>query len=241
MTMKPLFLALAVLTALGGCVSSTVDQPAVSRPAAADAGALADLGLDPATARDRAAQAGTANAVNAGLAVGMTQSFGGAGLAGGVLGWLAGPGAGVAGDPHLFVTLEPGQDRRALERRYAESFKAMTGLDPEAEGYQRITKPDIPTAATFIKPGCPMNRHGWYDRSCSMIFRAELYRPDGRGTGATHFVRFQLIGRQTVDHVATLKRMADRHPELTLYIPPGRQGGQDTGARLYRNGKTTSL
>lgn len=240
MTIRSLSLALGTALALGGCVSSTTEQN-TPQPSTAESRTLADVGIDVGTAQDKVARVGTNNVVNAGLAAGMGQSFGGAGLAAGALGWLTSPGAGLAGSSHLILDLPANASKASYEAKYAESFYALMRQDLAASGYQRVGLGKLPNAVIFAKPGCSLNRHGYYDTSCSRTFIAEIYKPSTGGAGTAHFVRFNALGLTMPNYANIQKSMADGHSELSLYLPPRSESGTMTGPRLYKDGRITAL
>ncbi|MGZ3218430.1 hypothetical protein [Paracoccus sp. T5] len=240
MTIRSLSLALGTALALAGCVSSTEEQ-VTSQPSTAETRTLADVGIDVGTAEDTVSRVGTNNVVNAGLAAGMGQSFGGAGLAAGALGWLTSPGAGLAGDPNLILTLPAGATTASYERKYSEALYSLYGQDLEAQGYSRVVVQKAPHFATFIKPGCKLTRHGYYATNCSISFIASITKPTGGGSGNAYVLKLSSTGNWITNYEALAKRMADRHPELSLYLPPRREAGTMAGPRLYKNGRITSL
>lgn len=240
MIIRSLSIALGTALTLAGCVSSTEEQ-VTTRPATAEAQTLADVGINVASAEQQVARVGTSNVVNAGLAAGMGQSFGGAGLAVGALGWLTSPGAGLVGSSHLILDLPEGAEKASYETKYAESLYALTGSHLGASGYRRVRLDKLSNAVIFAKPGCSLNRHGYYDTACSRSFIAEVYKPSTGGAGTAYLVRLNTLGQTIQDYAAIQKSMADRHPELSLYMPPRSESGTMMGPRLYRNGRITPL
>lgn len=110
-----------------------------------------------------------------------------------------------------------------------------------AEGYQRVKVAKRPTDLTFIKEGCKLTRDGYYDNSCSVKFIADIYKPSGGGTGNTYVVSLMANPNWIKDYTTVARKMADRHPELSLYLPPHKESGVMVGPRLYKNGETTPL
>lgn len=240
MKLRSFSITLATTLALAGCVSSTKQQT-VTKSAAAEANTLSDVGINVGTAQQQVARAGTNSVVDAGLAVGMGQAFGGVGLAAGALGWLTSPGAGLAGDTNLIVTLPVGASTASQERKYSEALYNLYGHDLTVQGYQRVAVAKAPNFVTFIKPGCKLTRHGYYADSCSMTFIASITKPSGGGSGNAYVLKLSSSGNWISNYADLAKRMADRHPELALYLPPRKESGKLTGPVLYKNGKITKL
>lgn len=242
MKLKTLTLTFGAVLALSACVPSTQDQTPEPKPASSpEARQLADIGIDTRSAQQQVSRVGTNNAVNAGLAVGMGQSMGAGGLAAGALGWLASPGAGLAGSPNLIVDLPPGASIESYQARYAQSLYALMQRDLEAEGYKRVTLAKNPSYLNLVKDGCQLTRHGYYDRKCSMSFISTITKPPGGGTGNTYVVKVSSSGGWIRDYTTVAKQMADQHPELSLYLPPHKESGRMTGPSIYKNGVTKPL
>jgi len=230
----------AIALALAGCVPQETTPTAVTAPASADQAMVANAGLDAAGAAAKVSRVGHDNAVDAGLAVGMTQSLGAAGLGLGVLGMLASPGAGLEGDPHILITLPPGANSAAYTAKLSEAVYRASGMKPESQGYKRVQNPRDPAIPTFIEGGCEITRRGYYDPKCSIFFRGEAYRPQGTPPGQVHMVGLYVPGNPDIE--AFSKRVVDQLPnELSLYLPPKKVGGMMRPASLYRKGKVTPL
>jgi hypothetical protein len=230
----------AIALALAGCVPQETTPTAVTAPASADQAMVANAGLDAAGAAAKVSRVGYDNAVDAGLAVGMTQSLGVAGLGMGVLGMLASPGAGLEGSPHILITLPPGANPAAYTAKLSEAVYRASGMKPESEGYKRVQNPRDASAVNFIKEGCQITRRGYYDHDCSLVFHGQAYRPQGTPPGQVFMVNFQLPGNP--DYEAFSKRVVDQLPnDLSLYLPPKKVGGVMRPASLYRKRKVTPL
>ena len=232
----------AIAFALAGCVTQEGTPAAAPPPgaASADQAMVADAGLDAASAARKVSRVGYDNVVDAGLAVGTTQSLGGAGLGLGILGMLASPGAGLEGSPHILITLPPGADPAAYTAKLSEAVYRASGMNPESEGYKRVIDPGLPGAVTYAKEGCQVTRRGYYDLKCSLRFYAHPGRPEGAPPGQVHMVNFQVPGNP--DYATFAKRVVDQLPnELSLYLPPQKIGGTMRPASLYKKGRVTPL
>lgn len=234
--------AIAAAAVLAGCSTETAPESAVvSRPQSAEQALVASVGLNVPAAQGKVGKAGYNTAVNTGLAAGMAQDFGGFGLAGGILGVLASPGAGPEGSPHLLTELRAGDSVEAAQSRIARVIYKATGQDLGKAGYQEVRAAYNPTSVVFVQPGCGLTRRGYYDRACSKSFSASLHKPDGATKpGAGYLVNYSAA--TSIDHVTLMRRMVDLAPkELSLYLPPEKRNGTWLPARLYKNGKEIAL
>lgn len=231
----------AAAMALAGCVSSQDGGVPQSPPATGNEAMLRSSGLNVGTAQGKVSKVGYDNLVDAGLTVGMTQSMGGFGLAGGLLGMIASPGAGLEGSPHILTTVPAGQNPKAREARYSEAVYRASGLNLEANGYERVSEAAFPNYVIFAKPGCPITSKGYHDRKCSKVISASVYKPQGAPAGDGYMVNFN-IGQDVRDHEALARRIVDQVPsELSLYLPPRKIAGEWQPPRLYQRGRETVL
>lgn len=230
---SPIFAALL----LAGCVSTT--QPAQTTAPAGTASNIAErAGYASAQGQRNASRANYDSAVDAGIAAGMTRDMGGAGLALGVLGWLASSPDNMWADPSLLITARPGTDRNALATRYGEMVYRATGHQLERSGYTRVTNPSNPTTVTFIQPGCKMTSRGHYEQNCSRTYWVSVIPTKDANT-----LKLMPGSNTNLGDLETFNRrvMAQAPNELSLFIPARKVGGKVQPARVIHKGKETAL
>lgn len=226
---------------LAGCVTqdppqSSADPKSLTR----DQSLVASVGIEAGTAQQKVDRQGLNNVVDAGVAASMASDYGAAGLGFGILGILASPGAGLEGSPHIILTLPTGASPATYEKRLSEAVFKAYGMQPEKQGYQRVSSTKSPNAIIYAKPGCGLTRWGNYKTNCSLMFAGNVYRPEGAKSGNTYMMNFS--GPEIADYEAIAKRIVDQMPnELSLYLPPKKVGGTARPASLYRKGHMTPL
>jgi len=235
MSLKIAFATAISFALLSGCVSSTQE----AAPTRATNGNIAQrAGFDAQATTRQADRKGFDSTVDAGLAVGMARDFGGAGLGLGVLGWLSGSGDTGWSAPTLLATVPSNANIAAYEARYAELLLKSSGQSPERQGYTRVTTTSNPNFVTFVQPGCPQARQGYYKRTCSKTFGVQLLPSKGQGVYVVRVTTTDGSG----DMEPVYRRMAASMPkELALYLPPHKAAGKMVPAKLIENGRETTL
>lgn len=232
--------AMVAVVLMSACVKQETTKTAIPVPANAtpEQRLVAGANIPVPTSSSKE---GYNTAVNAGLAAGMTRSFGGAGLAGGLLGVMATPSAGPGYEQQMIFQSASGGERRAIEQRISEALYKGSGRNYAAQGYKRISEQGDHPAVVFAKDGCPLTRHGYYKRSCSEAFIAIISNDANILAGKPYHVGV-FSTDAPADKRAFYRRAVDAMPnELSLYLPPETIGGIAKPARLYRKGREVPL
>lgn len=228
---KALLSVTALVAALSACGAPQSSAPVAPAPTTEGGRLMATTGRNVAEDNRKIGYAGKTNLVNAGQAVGMAQSFGGAGLGLGVVNWLTADTGPV--DPILYAQLSKGASPTAFSEKVNTTAYKMLGRDYEAAGYHRVAPPKAPfTARVYVKDGCGLTRHGWYDHDCSETFDVLLFPVGQDATNQTFVVGYPgYVGK---NFTQIQLKLAQAFPkELFLYIP----ATKSEPPRVFKAGK----
>lgn len=233
------FSTLAVL-ALAACAAEP-QQPVQTAPTNEQGALVASAGINVNDAAKQVDRQGFDTLTDTGLAIGMAQEFGAAGIGVGLLSVITSPGPTLDNSPHILTTIPASVNPETKRLAFSQAVFRASGMDPVSKGYKQIQNPNVPSAVLFIKDGCKMDRRGYYNRGCSLRFNTSVWKPKGAPKGDTYVVGFTVPG-DVKNYEAFAKRVVDQMPaELSLYIPPKKVKGQLQPAKLYHKGKETVI